>query len=435
MERIQKVWSSKGHRISLVVVVLLLGTLFSAASPAWPPESPTDREDVPHFGVSPMPFVPLVDEEPAPSFSSSFSFIVYGNIQENYQNSHQALVEHMLLEDAAFVVNTGDISRDDGKYYMRDFYPAIQELAERIPFFPAVGNHDVDWNSPASRYRFSNFFNKTLNHLSAHPGNAHLGDPTSQKLWYSFVYKNALFMVLDSNLFIDEGRYQSTHALEPYRDYLKQQLVWVRDTLRDSSRDPRIRAKFVFLHHSPFVSYQRAPVPFIGAGGHPGHSHMVVNQRVPSGDPGKTLYLLDLFREHRVTAVFSGHEHYYERWQETIFEKERPIHRLNWVVSGLGGTRPRGRPEYEEEEIEELLEEGEAYRDYVERIRDVNANWTSRLRHEYPTRRDASGQFHNYILVTVTGSEVSFQTRDKTGEVRDQGYFSELGVSFDITVR
>ena len=71
----------------------------------------------------------------------------------------------------------------------------------------------------------------------------------------------------------------------------------------------------------------------------------------------------------------------------------------------------------------------------MERIRDVNANWTSRLRHEYPTRRDASGQFHNYILVTVTGSEVSFQTRDKTGEVRDQGYFSELCVSFDITVR
>jgi len=45
------------------------------------------------------------------------------------------------------------------------------------------------------------------------------------------------------------------------------------------------------------------------------------------------------------------------------------------------------------------------------------------LRHDYPTQKDASGRFHNYILVTVTGSEVSFQTRDKRGEILDQGYF------------
>jgi hypothetical protein len=212
-------------------------------------------------------------------------------------------------------------------------------------------------------------------------------------------------------------------------------LIWVRDTLRESSQDPRLKATFVFFHHSPFVSEQLAPVPFVGAGGHFGHSQVVVNQRGPSGDPGKTLYLLDLFRKHRVTAVFTGHEHYYERWQETIFEKDRPIHRLDWVVNGLGGTRPRGRPEYEEGEIAQLLEEGEIYRDYVDRIRNLNANWTAQLRHAYPTQRDASGRFHHYILVTVTGSEVSFLTRDKQGEIRDQGSFSLPNVSFAVSDR
>jgi hypothetical protein len=168
MQRSQEVWSSKTHPISLVVVVLLLWALSSAVSPAWPPESPSDREDVPHFGVSPMPFVPLLDEDPAPSLSSSFSFIVYGDIQENYQNDHQALVEHMLLEDADFVVNTGNISRDDGRYYTRDVFPVIEKLAERIPFFPALENHDVDWDSPVSRYRFSNLFFQDLE-SSFHP--------------------------------------------------------------------------------------------------------------------------------------------------------------------------------------------------------------------------------------------------------------------------
>ncbi len=95
------------------------------------------------------------------------------------------------------------------------------------------------------------------------------------------------------------------------------------------------------------------------------------------------------------------------------------------MVSGLGGTRPRGRPEYQQEKIEKLLKEGEVYHDYVERIRDVNSEWTAQLRHDYPTRKEASGRFHNYVLVTVTGSEVSFQTRDKEGEIRDQGYFSQ----------
>jgi len=46
---------------------------FAVASTAWPQQFPWDREDIPLFGVSPMP---------------SFSFIVYGDIQENYQGSH-----------------------------------------------------------------------------------------------------------------------------------------------------------------------------------------------------------------------------------------------------------------------------------------------------------------------------------------------------------
>ena len=92
---------------------------------------------------STMPFAPPPDG----AGSHSFSFIVYGDIQGNYRKGHDALVKHMIQEEADLVFNTGDIFRDKGKHYDRDFYPVIEKLARRMPFFPAVGNHDVNWES------------------------------------------------------------------------------------------------------------------------------------------------------------------------------------------------------------------------------------------------------------------------------------------------
>ena len=380
-----------------VVIFLLLSGHFFAAS-------------------SPMPFVPLSQVENP----DSFSFIVYGDIQGNYQNGHQALVDRMLKEDVDLVINTGDISADGGKHYEKNFLPIVRELAERIPYFPAAGNHDVAWGIPSSRSPFLSFFHQTFEDLAINKNNRHLRDPASQRLWYSFEYGDVLFVVLDSNLLIDEGRYRQTHRLEPYRNYLQEQLIWVRDLLRDSSHNPQIRARFVFFHHSPFVSDERKS--FLGWGGHPGHSRMVVNQTIPSGQSDNTLYLLDLFRRHRVTAIFTGHEHYYERWREIIREGDRPIHMLNWVVTGLGGVKPRGKPENEQQEIDALLEEDEVYGEYVARVSNLDPHWEAELQHAYPTQETSSAPFPHYVLVTVDGSQGRFQTIDKSGEVRDQGF-------------
>ena len=81
----------KSRVVGCVIAALLVGILLSAAS-------------------SPLPFTPLSDGD-----VESFSFIVYGDIQDNYRNGHQALVNLMLKEDAAFVVNTGDIFIQRGK--------------------------------------------------------------------------------------------------------------------------------------------------------------------------------------------------------------------------------------------------------------------------------------------------------------------------------
>ena len=70
------------------------------------------------------------------------------------------------------------------------------------------------------------------------------------------VHGGALFIALDSNLFIDEGKYRKPHAIEPFASYRAEQLRWVRDVLERYRPDPSIRAIFVAFHHSPFVTYE-----------------------------------------------------------------------------------------------------------------------------------------------------------------------------------
>ncbi len=270
---------------------------------------------------------------PPASQSHSFSFIGYGDVQGNYQRGHDSLVGRMLQEPAALVFHSGDISPDQGRHYERHFYPSIEKLARRIPFFPAAGNHDIAWGSSFSRQGFRSFFRETFAYLGKQTRNSHLRKAKSQKLWYSLVYGTSLFIVMDSNFFIHSGKYQRTHALEPYRNYARELLLWIRQLLKEASRDTHIQAKFVFFHHSPLVTEQTQTILWFG--GHQGHRQMVVSQVVPGSDKENQLYLLDLFRYHGVTAVFTGHEHYYERWREVIREKGRPVYTLNWVVNGL----------------------------------------------------------------------------------------------------
>ena len=130
------------------------------------------------------------------------------------------------------------------------------------------------------------------------------------------MYGNSLFIVMDSNFFIHSGKYKRTHALETYHNYARELLLWVKQLLKEASCDTHIQTKFVFFHHSPLISEQTEAILWFG--GHTGHRQMVVNQVVPGSEQEDQLYLLDLFRNHGVTAVFTGHEHYYERWREVI---------------------------------------------------------------------------------------------------------------------
>ncbi len=332
----------------------------------------------------------------------------------------------MAKEPVSLVFNTGDISNDGGADYQTEFYPVAEELLKSVPYFPAVGNHDIRWNSPGSRIRFRDFFRNSYDYLARLPINRHLKPVVgNQRLWYAFTYNDVLFVVLDSNLFIDEGKYRRTHSFPEYEGYAEERLIWVRDLLTKSQGDESIKAAFVFFHHSPFVSEENErKIPFLPIGGHPGHGEMVVNQQVPGERQGERMYLLDLFRKTRVNAVFTGHEHYYERWTEVIRQGGRPQHQINWVVNGMGGVTPRGKPEYEESELDALVSKKEHFVAHRERISSGNPTWSSEFRHAFPNDRQPEARFHNYMVVTIDGPVIRFETKDVTGKVRDQGYFS-----------
>lgn len=365
----------------------------------------------------PMPFQPL----PARPAGQTFSFIVYGDVQDNYRNGHDRLVRQMLKENVDFVLNTGDLSSHKGRHYSRDFLPVVAPLVQNVPYFPAVGNHDVLWGSPFSRYPFYLFFREVVSYLGRRPGNDHLLEQGTQKLWYSFVHGRVLFIALDSNLFISEGKYRRTHAMKAYEGHRREQLNWLARTLQRYKDHPEISERFVYFHHSPIISYEKDPIAILGLGGHPGHREMLVNLRLPTSSLPVD-YFLDLFRYYRVTAVFTGHEHFYERWREVIRQDGRQVHALDWVVTGTGGVKPRGAPEFREDEIHQVLQE-EPYSSYLERVSYIHPGWSASLQHLYPTPEQPEGRFHSYTLVTVSDLEVVFVTRDSQGRVRDKGVF------------
>jgi hypothetical protein len=289
-----------------------------------------------------------------------------------------------------------------------------------VPFYPASGNHDVEWLSDGSRRPYKSFFRNTYDYLATQPVNSHLA-PESQKLWYSFRHATSLFVSLDSNLMIDTGRYGKTHALAPYKNYAEEQLQWVQGILEHASQDPTIKTKYVFFHHSPFFS--KETTGGFGLGGHEDDRELMVNEgmRDPSG---RMVYLLDLFRRYRVNAVFSGHEHYYERWRETIEENGNPVHTLDWVVVGSGGVKPRSSYDYGDRRVTELFDKGSVYDNYLKRISEIDPNWSAKLERVYPNRENPSAKLQSYTHVSVDGHEVRFETREVDGTPRDTGYFS-----------
>jgi calcineurin-like phosphoesterase family protein len=276
------------------------------------------------------PATPL-PEEPASADVTRFSFVAYGDTRSGsdpkvpgdgqiLQPEHSRLVDRIVLKTGElastpfpirFVLQSGDavLRGSDAAMWNVSFTPIIERLTRtaNIPFFFAVGNHDVAPGGEDGRLQGLRNTFAAMSKLMPADGSAKRlnGYPT-----YAFGYGNSFFVALDSNIADDSV-----------------QLAWVANQLEHLDRK-RYRHVIAFFHHPPFSS---GP-----------HSRI-------SGDPAATEpqtatirnLWLPLFRKHHVDLTITGHDHLFDHWVEHYVDRGR-IYRMDHVVTGGGGAPSYG---------------------------------------------------------------------------------------------
>jgi len=247
-----------------------------------------------------------------------FVFVVLGDSRTG-DDVYRRIAAMAMERKPRFVVHTGDMLEKPGRTKMwANFWRMSRRIT--VPYFLARGNHDAK-----TKTLFSDT-EKTYKEQVDHPGN---------ELYYSFIAGNSLFVVLDS---FEEGSGKRISG---------EQYAWLEKVLADSEK----RHTFVFLHHPLYTEP--------GKGGHAGDC---LDKYPEDRDR-----LQALFVKHRVTAVFSGHEHLYQRMT---------VDDVTHIITGGGGA-----PLYVGEK---------------------------------------DGGFHHFVVVTVEGDTVSAEVVDIGGRVRDR---------------
>jgi hypothetical protein len=256
--------------------------------------------------------------ERASALVTRFSFIAYGDTRgqadgQELQLEHGRIVRAMLdairnrssgAFPVRFIVQSGDAvtAGSVAAQWNVSFTPLIEQLLRdgRVPYFFAVGNHDVTGRPVEDPQRRPGLTNTLAAMSRLYPPEGSLrrlqGYPT-----FAFGYGHVFVLAIDSNIADDAT-----------------QLAWVKGQLEGLDRR-RYRVVIGLFHHPPFSS-----------GPHGGQIVEAPTESI------RRLYL-PLFRQHHVRMTITGHEHLYEHWVER-YSDAAGRHRVDHVVSGGGGA-------------------------------------------------------------------------------------------------
>ncbi len=207
-----------------------------------------------------------------PAGRAKFDFVVFGDTRTRH-DLHRRIVQAIVATDPEFVVHTGDLVADgfDTAQWPR-FFEIERELLRKTVYYPVLGNHE------RNNARFYEFFDV-------------------QRPYYSFNWGSAHFAVLDSDL--------ANWSVSPgeRERFWAEQLAWLEEDLRKAAKAD---FRFLVMHHPPMTAYQK-------------EDHM------SKETPG----LIPVCEKYKVTAVFAGHDHNYQR------HLKNGVH---YIVTGGGGA-------------------------------------------------------------------------------------------------
>src|SRR6266851_6500375 len=247
-EHVEMLPSAMHHSGISILTALCLAVLVHGGPAAQQPGQPSPAAIVTAIEPPRSPFPP----EAASAKETRFSFIVYGDTREDVrgqeiQKRHGHVVEAMLAKirilassrfPARFVLQTGDaVTRGEDAGRWNAFTTAIDRLTGEgaLPFFFAVGNHDVSGRPLGDPMRQDGLRNTLAVLFKAIPPEESprrlRGYPT-----YAFGYGNLFIVVLDSNIADDPT-----------------QLEWVTRQLEGLDRVRYVHV-FAAFHHPPLSS-------------------------------------------------------------------------------------------------------------------------------------------------------------------------------------
>ncbi|MFC1474729.1 metallophosphoesterase [bacterium] len=247
----------------------------------------------------------------APSGFEPFTFIAYGDSRSGHA-VHKTLLNLMMKRRPALILNSGDLVGDGRKQEDWDvFWGIVTPVTDSIPYYPCLGNHEK--NSPLYYKYFS------------------LPEGPEGERYYSFSYGGAFFIILDP----DGGLL-----------VMPKQKKWLKEQLKKGQAYDFI---FAMFHYPPYSSSKREPL---------------LSLRRALGP---------MFKKYKVTAVFNGHDHFYERSEAGG---------VTYIVTGGGGA-----PLY----------------DHVRNLPE------SRVR----------SKSHHFIVVKINGKTAAVEAVDSNGKVID----------------
>lgn len=229
---------------------------------------------------------PQASFQTAPGPGLPWSFGIIGDTQRNPDVTRRcAQLAYALRPN--FMLHCGDVV-DDGfakNQWLKDLFEPCAILFAHTPVFPVIGNHEQD-----SHWYYDYF------------------SLPAPEYYYTFLYGNAQFFMIDSNKPLTPG---------------SEQYLWLEKELAASTAT----WKFTCHHHPCFSSDENDYGDHVLGTG---------TEAYTWGDPNAQ-HLVPLYEKYGVDIAFNGHIHVYERtwpiYQMTINQKKG----VRYLTSGGGG--------------------------------------------------------------------------------------------------